>query len=171
MRAKTEPNSKPVDNTNFYFILKCMAALTAAALVTAGFIAFIAMKTSAVVMAGIAAKTMFAAAVATSPFIPVVGVLAFIGLVAAACILPFIFSGSSSSYTTVRTTPAYNTGWGWGSGWGSSTLFVPSNPVYDSHRHGHYNPVYNGGPIHVGGHHDGHHHDHFETRHTNVHTH
>lgn len=79
-------NKQVQNNKNFYFMLKCAAALTAAALVTAGIIAAVATKTGG-------AALLFVPVVA-SPIVPIlIGLAATVGLL---CCLPFLFVGGSS---------------------------------------------------------------------------
>lgn len=149
---------KQEDNTNYSFLLKCMTALTAAAVVTAGVIAAVSLNCAA------PATTAFAAATAF-PFLPAIVPIAIVVL-GLMCILPFLFGNNS---TTVRTvTPTYGYGMN-----GFYTPYTPTAPRYHSHTdsvytnnshvHGHTNPpVYDS---HTHGHtsappYDSHHHGH-----------
>src|SRR5690606_20347153 len=71
------------------FMLKCLAALTAAAVVTGGIVLATA-KASTVALVG------FAAVAAAAPLAPIAGVLAILGVIGAICLLPFLFSGNNS---------------------------------------------------------------------------
>lgn len=82
--ARVEDNK-----TNYSFRLKCLAALTAVSLVTAGIIASVAIKSTAVTLAGVAV----AATLATSP---VLGILLALG--AACLILPLLCISGYRAY-------------------------------------------------------------------------
>lgn len=138
----TKKHKKQDDDTNYSFLLKCMAALTAAAVITAGIIAAVTLKSAAVATTAVAAKMMLASAFVFTPIFPIA--LVVIGLV---CVLPFLFGCNNNTYTTLRTTtPGYGyTGYnGYGNygfysqpsthyhGQQSTSVYTP-----DSHMHGH----------------------------------
>lgn len=98
---------KKIDTeTNNYFLLKCMAALSAAAIVAASIYAIVAAKASAAATIGLAATSIGG---------PIIGLITGIGalalLVAAAAFLPLCFSRSRVSYGTPF----------------MSSLFIPTN--------------------------------------------
>lgn len=141
-----------VDETNYNFILKCLGALTAAALITAGAIALIAAKSGVATAAGLAFGA--AATASAAPIIlPVIGVFV---LLAAICSLPFLFSGSST-YTTVNRPVYGNYGYDY-----SPTIFtrvVRTGDFGGGHHHHHGHGDNFGGHNHIdvgGGHHHGH---------------
>lgn len=162
---------KREDNTNYSFLLKCMAAVTAAAMVTAGIIAAVTLKSAATATTAIAAKTLL-----TSTFIFAPAVFPFalvaIGLV---FVLPFLFGCNSNTYTTVRTTatPGYRS-------YGNYSFYTPtpdytfpnydtSSNVYIGSANSHGHPA-SEGTVHVHGStnthgHDGNRHGHDATRH------
>ncbi|KTD73091.1 hypothetical protein [Legionella tucsonensis] len=113
---------KQEDDTNYTFLLRCMTALTAAAIVTAGVIAAVTLKSTTATAAAIATKTLLASAFIFTPILPIA--LVAIGLV---FVLPFLFACNNNTYTTVRTTatPGY-----------SSYGFY--SPVYTAAPYGHY---------------------------------
>ncbi|HAT7032491.1 TPA: lpg1776 family Dot/Icm T4SS effector [Legionella pneumophila] len=139
---------KKEDNTNYSFLLKCMAAATAA-IVTA-----VVIKATATAAVGFGVAT---AGAALSPLLFVGGaLLAAVGI----CCLPLLLCcGSSRSVYTVSSSPAYRP---WSSAW-----YTGYNPTFHSH------PVYNnGGTYHT--HHSGTVHTHSNPVHThgnNVHVH
>lgn len=121
---KTQP-TKQENNTNYSFLLKCMAALTAAAVATAGIFAAVSLKSAAATTTTIAAKMAFASAF--PPIFPIALVL--IGLV---CVLPFLFSRNNTTYIPNRTvTTGYNS-FGFYSPSYSTTSVYP-----DTHHHEH----------------------------------
>ncbi|KTD78393.1 hypothetical protein [Legionella waltersii] len=100
MKSRVE---KENENTNYYFLLKCLGALTAAAVITAGIVGAVMYKASAATAVGFAVGATASAPIA--PFI--LGPMLLIAL-GAVCLLPFIFcTGSSSGYTYPRTTSVY----------------------------------------------------------------
>lgn len=132
-------HKKQEDHTNYSFLLKCMTALTAAAVVTAGVIAAVSLKSGAATTTTIATKMAIASAFAFTPLFPIALVL--IGLV---CVLPFLFGRNNTTYTSVRTaTPGSNM-------FGFYSTPSYSTPVYtNSHYHGHdMGTVYNTGNVH-----------------------
>ncbi|MCW8443464.1 hypothetical protein OQJ19_14775 [Fluoribacter gormanii] len=169
----TKKNNQQEDDTNYSFLLKCMAALSAAAIATAGIIAAVSLKSAAVATTAIAAKTLLASAFIFAPVLPIA--LFAIGLM---LVVPFLFGCNNNTYTTVRTTtPGYNgiysfyppssvyNGFSYSDN-GASTVYASSNHSHghttsgtvhghsDSHMHGHSGS-------HVHGHGDSHVHKHF----------
>ncbi|AAU27855.1 TPA: lpg1776 family Dot/Icm T4SS effector [Legionella pneumophila] len=145
---------KKEDNTNYSFLLKCMAAATAA-LATAAIVTAVVIKATATAAVGFGVATTGAA---LSPLLFVGGaLLAAVGI----CCLPLLLCcGSSRSVYTVSNSPAYRP---WSSAWYTGGY----NPTFHSH------PVYNnGGTYHT--HHSGTVHTHSNPVHThgnNVHVH
>ncbi|HAT1658247.1 TPA: hypothetical protein RG395_001720 [Legionella pneumophila] len=144
---------KKEDNTNYSFLLKCMAAATAA-LATAAIVTALVVKATATAAVGFGVA---ATGVALSPLLFVGGALL---AVAGICCLPLLLCcGSSRGVYTVSSTPAYRP---WSNVW--STGY---NPTFHTH------PVYNtGGTYHT--HHSGTVHTHPNPVHThgnNVHVH
>jgi hypothetical protein len=151
---------KKQEKTNYSFVLKCLAGLTAAAVIAAGIIAAIATKVSAAVLTGIAAKTMLAAAALTTPIGPIIGAifggLAFVALVIA---LPLLLIDRNSSTATVSS--GYFGGWGYtpsyrstfynpapAYSYGSGTVHThpgPSSNIH-THTHGHSSNIHTHGP-------------------------
>ncbi|MCE0723978.1 hypothetical protein [Legionella resiliens] len=116
---------KQEDDTNYTFLLRCMAALTAAAIVTAGVIAAVTLKSAAAATtAALATNPLLASAFIFTPILPIA--LVAIGLV---FVLPFLFSCNNNTYTTVRTTAAP----GYSSYSFYSPLYTTSDPYYDGH--------------------------------------
>ncbi|HHF7366480.1 TPA: hypothetical protein ACPSKY_001597 [Legionella bozemanae] len=116
---------KQEDDTNYTFLLRCMGALTAAAVVTAGVIAAVTLNSAAAAATtAVATKTLLASALIFTPILPIA--LVAIGLV---FVLPFLFACNNNTHTTVRTTatPGYNS-------------YGFYSPVYtaDPYYHGHY---------------------------------
>ncbi|CAM2944111.1 Uncharacterised protein [Legionella steigerwaltii] len=122
------------DDTNYSFLLKCMAALTAAAIVTAGVIAAVTLKSAAATTTAIAAKTLLTSVLMFAPAVFPIAFVA-IGLV---FVLPFLFSCNNNTYTTVRTTttPGYR-------GYGNYSFY---SPAYDDTP----NPYYGASTVYVG---------------------
>ncbi|MFO2512412.1 lpg1776 family Dot/Icm T4SS effector [Legionella pneumophila serogroup 2] len=144
---------KKEDNTNYSFLLKCMAAATAA-LATAAIVTAVVIKATATAAVGFGVATTGAA---LSPFLFIGGALL---AAAGICCLPLLLCcGSSRSVYTVSSSPAYRP---WSSAW-----YTGYNPTFHSH------PVYNnGGTYHT--HHSGTVHTHPNPVHThgnNVHVH
>ncbi|BCA95848.1 hypothetical protein TUM19329_22090 [Legionella antarctica] len=132
------------DNTvNYSFMLKCLGALTAAAVVTGG-IALATAKVSTAALIGVSAVA------AAAPLAPIAGVLAVLGIIGAICLLPFLFSGNNSY--TVRAPGSFHT---------RPTYYQPTifpTPVYGGslfdvrHQH-HHGPIDIGhGTVHPHGH-------------------
>lgn len=167
MRSKIE---KDDDNTNHSFLLKCMAAMGAAAIAGGILTALAITASTATTTTGLAAG----AAITFSPIIPIVAIAAIIGAV---CLLPLLFIGSISGGTTyvASSTPSSNY-WGSygytpafyapsrsyyppttttthhhassGGGWGGT---VHTHPDSGSNVHGHGGSVFSSGPSHGGG--------------------
>ncbi|WP_454780949.1 hypothetical protein [Legionella sp. WA2022007384] len=162
----TKRNKQQEDDTNYNFLLKCMAAITAAAIATAGIIAFVSLKSAAAAATAVAAKTLLASAFIFTPALPLA--IFAIGLM---LVLPFLCNCNNDSYTTVSTTtPGY-------SSYGSYGFYPPSSvyngfpspdygtsSVYVNSDHSHGHPT--NGTIH--GHDDNHTHGH-TTSHTHKH--
>lgn len=153
MKTKTDKTTIKDDDNNYSFILKCLAA-TGAALLTAGAIAGIVMAATAKpAVAGLAVGGT--TALAFSPIIPIVGIATLI--IASLCVLPFLFSGSSTTY--VASTAPRTSYWG-----GYTPFFTPVVSTggfshHHHHHHGHGGSVFGGGGVHHG-HGDTHHHGH-----------
>lgn len=151
----TKKNRRQEDDTNYSFLLKCMAGITAAAIVTAGVIAAVTLKSAAAATTAIAAKTLLASTLIFTPVFPIA--LIVIGLV---FVLPFLFGCNNNTYTTVRTTttPGY-------SGYGNYSFYSPdyhehddtNSTVYTSNDHTHGNPTT---PGNIHGHDGSHIHEH-----------
>lgn len=130
-------HTKQNNTTNYSFLLKCMAALTAAAVATAGIFAAVSLNSAAATTTTIAAKMAFASTF--TPLFPIAFVL--IGLV---CVLPFLFSRNTTYTPSSTVTTGYNT----------FGFYSPSNStasVYtDSHHHGHQDTgsVYTSSHVH-----------------------
>ncbi|PWY56052.1 hypothetical protein DGG96_08920 [Legionella qingyii] len=159
-------NKQQEDDTNYSFLLKCMAAFSAAAIATAGVIAAVSLKSAAVATTALAAKTLLASAFIFTPVLPIA--LFAIGLM---LVVPFLFGCNNNTYTTVRTTtPGYRS-------YGSYSFYTPSSvyngfpysdygtgTVYASTAHSHGHPtsgtVHGHSSSHVHGHGDSHVHGH-----------
>lgn len=155
---------KQEDDTNYSFLLRCMAALTAAAVVTAGIIAAVTLKSAVVAATAVAAKTLLASALIFTPFFPIA--LFAIGLV---FVLPFLFSCNNNTYTAVRTiAPGYRS-------YGNYNFYPPTSvytspdyytgTVYTSSDHIHSHPstnstVHGHDGSHMHGHESSHVHEH-----------
>ena len=152
--SQLRKKSQVDDETNYSFILKCLGALTAAALITAGALALIAAKSGAATAAGLAFGAV-ATASAAPIVLPIIGVFV---LFAAICTLPFLFSGSST-YTTVNR-PVYGGGYGYRSPYYSPTIFTPvvtTGGIFGTEHHHDHGGGHHHGHVDVGG---GHHHGH-----------
>ncbi|KTC83833.1 hypothetical protein [Legionella brunensis] len=128
--------------TNYSFLLKCMAALATAAVITLGIIAALTMKTTAALAPAIMASTATGAvgitAFTAAPLLPIAALLICIGAV---CLLPFcVGSPRSTGYRYYSNN--YDT-------WYTPSFYSGSH----THAHAH------GGPHHYHGS-DGHHHSH-----------
>ncbi|HHT0591581.1 TPA: hypothetical protein ACTXXA_001242 [Legionella anisa] len=152
---------KQEDDTNYTFLLRCMAALTAAAIVTAGVIAAVTLKSAAATTAALATKTLLASTFIFTPIVPIA--LVAIGLV---FILPFLFACNNNTYTSVRTTatPGYSSYGFYSPIYTADPYYTTSSTVYvnNDHSHGHPDPTAHhrdGGHMH--GHGDSHRHGHF----------
>lgn len=118
------------ENTNYYFILKCLAGLGAAAVAAAGVVAAIAAsKGTAVATAALTTKALAATAAvgttaAASIALPIVGAALLIGGI---CLLPFLFCRGGARPAPYVVTgpvyPAYRGGW-----W--SNFWAPAPVVY-----------------------------------------
>lgn len=75
---------KKEDDTSYSFLLKCMAALTAASIITAGIIIAATLKSAALATAAFTGHTLLASAFIFTPVFPIA--LITIGLV---FVLPF----------------------------------------------------------------------------------
>ncbi|KTD55715.1 hypothetical protein Lsan_3267 [Legionella santicrucis] len=138
--------TKQKDTTNYSFLLKCMAALTAAAVATAGIFAAISLKSAAATTTTIAAKMAFASAF--TPIFPIALVL--IGLV---CVLPFLFSRNTTYMPSRTVTTGYNSFGFYSPSYSTASVYT------DSHHHGHQDTgsVYTSSHVHG---HDNHVHGH-----------
>jgi hypothetical protein len=141
MKSKAERDN---DNTNYYFLLKCLGGFAAAALLTAGVVGAVMYNASAATAAGFAVG----GAVASAPIAPfILGPMLLIAL-GAVCLLPFIFcTGGSSGYnsTYLRTSPYPSSGL-YNSPAYSSPWFFPSPAVVTS---GNYHGHTSHGPVHT----------------------
>ncbi|MBI2785286.1 MAG: hypothetical protein HYX60_02835 [Legionella longbeachae] len=127
-------NEKQEDNFNYSFLFKCMAALTAAAIITAGIIAAVALKSTSLATAAVGAKMMLASTVFIFPPLIPIAMIA-IGLV---CVLPFLFGCNGNTHTTIRTTNPANTSYGSNRyNHYNSSSYEPS--YFSSNQHGHAN--------------------------------
>lgn len=116
-----------------------MAALTAAAVVSAGVVAAVSLKSAfAATSPAIAAQMTFASTFIFTPIIPIALVL--IGL---ACLLPFLFGRNNHSY---RSTPYVSSGYSGSSFYPRPPYSTTTSVFSDPHYHGHQNTgtVYNG---------------------------
>ena len=119
-----QTKKKTLDNNNYYFVLKCLAGLGAAAIAAAGVIAAIAAsKGTAVAATVVTAKALAAtAAVGTSVAAASIALPIIIGaaaLIGAICLLPLLFCRSARPATYVATGPGYvpyRGGW-WSNFW------------------------------------------------------
>lgn len=93
---------KKEDDTSYSFLLKCMAALTAASIITAGIIIAATLKSAALATAAFTGHTLLASAFIFTPVFPIA--LITIGLV---FVLPFLFACNKNTSTTVTATPSY----------------------------------------------------------------
>lgn len=136
MRAKVEkkPETK---KTDYNFLLKCMAALTSAALLTAGAVAIVAAKSGA---AGAGAAGLLAASAVAGPIGALAAIIGLVTLIAAACILPCLFGGRRNSVAYVSNPPNYRP-WSW---WSTPVVSVPTAPV-----HVHRGSIFNRGTTHT----------------------
>jgi hypothetical protein len=163
--ARTQHQHPGTPNTNYCFTLKCLGALTAAAVVAGGITLAITAKAGAAATVGAAALAGGTAAVVAGP---IAGILALIGLISAVCLLPFLFSNSC----TVRTSPGYvytNPS----TRLYQPTIFAPV-PVFGGpvHHHGHHGHTHNHGHIVDTGHHGhSHQHGHIDVGHGHSHHH
>ncbi len=144
--------TKKEDESNYSFILKCMAA-AGAALIAAGVVTTIALAATAKTAA--AGLAVGVTATAASPIIPIIGIITLVA--ASLFVLPLLFAGSSSTYIS-NSTPRSSTYWG--SSWGP-TVFVPTQGHHHHHHHNHSHQNRHGdGGIFGGGsnthHHPGH---------------
>lgn len=128
MQSKLE-QKKEEDNANYWFILKCLGAITAAAVITAGIIVAVAAKASVATLAGVATSAVLA-----GPIAPLAGLLVLIGAV---CLLPFLFVGDSCARVSTQS-------YGLVYGRSYQPTFYPPTPVIiggggygNSHQHGH----------------------------------
>lgn len=144
MNTKNDKTVVKDDNTNYSFMLKCMAAVGAAVL-AAGAITAIALAATAKTAA--AGMAVGATALAFSPIIPIIGIATLI--IASLCVLPFLFTGSSSTY--VATTGPRTSYWG-----GYTPFFTPVVTTGGFGHHHHHHHGHDGGGIFGGGHHHGH---------------
>lgn len=134
------------DESNYSFILKCMAA-AGAALVAAGVITAIALAATA--KAAAVGVTAGATALAFSPIVPIIGIVTLI--IASLCVLPLLFSGNSTTYVSSTPRSSYY-------GIGGPTMFVPfgfGGSHHHGHHHGHGGGIFGGGGG-GGSHHHGH---------------
>lgn len=133
---------KQEDNTNYSFLLKCMTALTAAAIATAGIFAAISLTST---------TTSLLLASTTTPIFPIA--IAVIGLI---FILPFLFNNNNTAPANRPVAAAYNNFGFYATPGCSTTASVYTNTHYHGHDndtgthvHGHDNHV---NDSHVHGH-------------------
>lgn len=147
-KKKTETQN---ENTNNYFLLKCLAGFSLAAVATAGIIAAAVFNSSTAAGAGLVIGG--AAATMVTPFILAPLLLIAVGTLA---LMPFLFgcSGGSnyrSTYVSTSPMPYYSSGW-YGPNYRGSTFF--STPIVTpGNYHGHVGsgPIHghgNSGPVH-----------------------
>ena len=143
-RARKKAEAK---KTDYNFLLKCMAGLTAAAFLTAGVLAIIAAKTST--GAGAAGFVAASGAVA-GPLGALAAILAVAAIIAAACILPCLFNSNSSSvaYVSPSRPRFYSSLW-------QPTPFVQvpvSGSVFGHTHHNHHGHSHgSSAPVHTHG--------------------
>ena len=142
------------DKTNYSFILKWMAAVTAAAILALAITASFFAKAGAVAAVGI---TMAASA----PVMPIVfGVLGAVTLIALLCFLvPSLCTSRSTSVVSSGYTPTW--------GWGAPLFFGGSGHHHHGHHHGHHHSHHHG---HTGGFFGGHTHGHSGGGHVHGHS-
>ncbi|WP_058535338.1 hypothetical protein [Legionella saoudiensis] len=119
--------------TNNYFLLQCMAGITAAALAATAIAALAVLKfgATAATAAGLAATNMMFASTfaAASPILP----MFIMGAIGAVFLLALLGSCGGNSNTTVRVVPNGPTYGGWGSSfWSRPTVHVH----HTGHHHG-----------------------------------
>jgi hypothetical protein len=88
-QASATPNNEDNDQSNYWFILKCLGGLAAAAAITVGIIFAI---TAALAVTSMVASAFY--------FVPTIAILA---LIAAACIIPFTLASCDSAYSASPT--------------------------------------------------------------------
>ncbi len=102
--------SKQEDKTNYSFIINCLGALAAAAVIAAAVIVAFALKASTAAAAGLTAKTMLAASASLASIFPaIIPIVGIILLVSAVCLLPFLFRRSN---VYAVSSPSYIGGFG-----------------------------------------------------------
>ncbi|KTD32412.1 hypothetical protein Lmor_2350 [Legionella moravica] len=155
----TKPNlkNKKDDDTNYSFLLKCMAGV-GAALIAAGAITAMALSFSAKTAATGMAVGATATAFSVAPIIPIMGIAVLI--IASICVLPLLFS-NNSTYVVGGSSGYRNSGFFGSSMFTPSVIFTPGGG-HHHHHHGHGGGgIFGEGTVHHGNHSGGsHHHGH-----------